>query len=200
MYRLFSQTNTTGSFQTTARLRASWKAPMFVAPSPKKQTATWPDRRYWADHAAPAAIGRWAPTIAYDPIMLWLDVGDVHRAALAAHQPAGATEQLRVERPHRRAAREGVVVAAIRREGVVVVAHRGREPGGHRLLADPEMRRTADEALEEELLRPLLEEPALDHRPVHPEPEIEVGRGGAAETAAIVSTGSPRRARPTGSA
>ena len=64
MYWLFSHTNTTGAFQTAAMLSASWNAPMFVVPSPKKQTATWPDLRYCADHAAPSAIGRWAPTIA----------------------------------------------------------------------------------------------------------------------------------------
>ena len=73
MYWLFSHTNTTGAFQTTAMFSASWNAPMFVVPSPKKQTATWPDFRYCADHAAPSAIGRWAPTIAYEPIMWWLD-------------------------------------------------------------------------------------------------------------------------------
>ena len=58
MYWLFSQTNTTGAFQTAAMLRASWNDPMFVVPSPKKQTATCPEPRYWADHAAPRAIGR----------------------------------------------------------------------------------------------------------------------------------------------
>ena len=43
-YPLFSQTNTTGSPMTAARLADSWKAPMFVAPSPKNGTATesWP--------------------------------------------------------------------------------------------------------------------------------------------------------------
>ncbi len=68
MYWLFSHTNTTGAFQTTARLSASWNEPMFVVPSPKKQTATWPEPRYCADQAAPTAIGRCAPTIAYEPI------------------------------------------------------------------------------------------------------------------------------------
>ena len=71
MYWLFSHTKTTGAFHTAARLSASWNAPMLVVPSPKKQTATWPDFRYCADHAAPSAIGRWAPTIAYEPIMWW---------------------------------------------------------------------------------------------------------------------------------
>ena len=68
MYWLFSQTKITGSFHTAAKLSASWKAPMFVAPSPKKQTATWSVPRTCADQAAPAATGRCAPTIAYDPI------------------------------------------------------------------------------------------------------------------------------------
>src|SRR3954471_13288411 len=68
MYWLFSQTNTTGAFQTAAMFRASWNAPMLVVPSPKKQTLTWPDFRYWADHAAPSAIGRWAPRMANEPI------------------------------------------------------------------------------------------------------------------------------------
>ena len=69
MYRLFSQTNSTGSAHTEARFSASWNAPMFVAPSPKNATATWPVPRSCADHAAPAAIGRCAPTIAYEPSM-----------------------------------------------------------------------------------------------------------------------------------
>src|SRR3954470_9142712 len=68
MYRLFSHTKITGSFHTTAQLSASWNAPMLVVPSPKKHTETWPDSRYCADHAAPAAMGRCAPTIAYDPM------------------------------------------------------------------------------------------------------------------------------------
>jgi hypothetical protein len=37
---------------------------MLVVPSPKKHTVTWPDPRYCADHAAPFAMGMWAPTIA----------------------------------------------------------------------------------------------------------------------------------------
>ena len=39
MYRLFSHTKITGSFHTTAKFSASWKAPMLVVPSPKKHTA-----------------------------------------------------------------------------------------------------------------------------------------------------------------
>src|SRR5260370_36793653 len=72
MYWLFSQQKTTGNFQTTARLSASWKAPILVVPSPKKQTATCPDLRTCADQAAPAAIGRCAPTIGEEPIAPWV--------------------------------------------------------------------------------------------------------------------------------
>src|SRR5437870_7515404 len=68
MYMLFSQTKRTGSFHTAARLSASWKAPMLVAPSPKNAQATCFVPRYCADQAAPAAIGRCAPTMAYEPI------------------------------------------------------------------------------------------------------------------------------------
>jgi hypothetical protein len=39
-YRLFSQTKIVGSFQIAARFIASWNAPMFVVPSPKKQSET----------------------------------------------------------------------------------------------------------------------------------------------------------------
>src|SRR5215469_8482808 len=59
--------NSTGRDQTAAMFRASWNAPILVAPSPKNATATWSLPRSFADQAAPAASGRCAPTIAYDP-------------------------------------------------------------------------------------------------------------------------------------
>jgi hypothetical protein len=69
-----------------------------------------------------------------------------------------------------------MVVAAVRGEGVVVVAHRRSESRCDRFLADAEVRRPADEALEEELLSAGLELATLDHRPVHGQPERDVGR------------------------
>ena len=149
---------------------------MFVVPSPKKQTATWPDLRYWA---RPRRAERDRQVGADDRVRahhVVADVGDVHRAALAAHQPVRPAEQLRVERAHRRAARQRVVVAAVRRERVVVVAHRRGEAGRDRLLPDAEMGRSPDEALEEQLLGPRLEEAALLHRPVQREAGLRVGR------------------------
>jgi hypothetical protein len=66
-YLLFSQTNTTGSFQIAARLRASWKAPSFDAPSPKNTMQTWPERRIFALSPTPTAIGRPPPTMPLAP-------------------------------------------------------------------------------------------------------------------------------------
>jgi hypothetical protein len=64
---LFSQTNTTGSDHTAAMFSASWNAPMFVVPSPKKHTVTFSLPCTWSAHAIPQAIGRCAPMIAYEP-------------------------------------------------------------------------------------------------------------------------------------
>ena len=44
---LFSQTNSTGSFQM-ARFSPSWNAPLFTAPSPKNATATRSSLRSYA--------------------------------------------------------------------------------------------------------------------------------------------------------
>ncbi len=66
---MFSHTQTTGSFQTALMLNDSWKAPAPVAPSPKKQAATSSVPASWAARAAPAAIGKPAPTMPLAPSM-----------------------------------------------------------------------------------------------------------------------------------
>ena len=66
-YSLFSQQNTIGSFNAQAMLAASWKAPMFVAPSPKNATETLPLLLYLSAKAAPTAIGEPAPTMPLAP-------------------------------------------------------------------------------------------------------------------------------------
>ena len=62
---MFSQTYTTGSFHTAAKLRPSWKEPSFVAPSPIKDTATLSLCCILNASAAPAAIGIFPPTMAF---------------------------------------------------------------------------------------------------------------------------------------
>ena len=98
----------------------------------------------------------------------------MHRAALAAHQRALLADELEEHGLHRDAAGERVVVAAVGAEGPVVVAHRGGEAGGHRLLADPEVRRPAHQPGQEELVGALLEEAAGEHRAVHPQTQVAV--------------------------
>ncbi len=61
--------NTTGAFHTAAMLSASWNVPMFVAPSPKKLSATFGRPCIWNPTAAPTAIGSPAPTIAFAPML-----------------------------------------------------------------------------------------------------------------------------------
>ena len=48
-------------------LSASWKAPLFTAASPKKQTATWSVSRYLAAKAMPVASGMCPPTMPWPP-------------------------------------------------------------------------------------------------------------------------------------
>ena len=68
-YWLFSQMKTTGSRQMEARLSASWKAPWFEAPSPKKHRQTrFVPRSCWAS-AMPLAMGMPAPTMPLAPQM-----------------------------------------------------------------------------------------------------------------------------------
>ena len=98
---------TIGRFQIAARLSASWKAPMLVAPSPswheddagrvglvERERGADRDRQVPADDA-PAAVE--AP----------LDVEQVHRAAVAARDAGRLAEELRHDRgadPSRRRA------------------------------------------------------------------------------------------------
>ena len=60
---------------------------MLVAPSPKKATAICSVPRSIADHAAPTAIGRWEPTMAYDPSMPRSALVRCMDPPLALHSP-----------------------------------------------------------------------------------------------------------------
>jgi len=159
--------------------KASWNAPML-----RRAVAEEADR----DLAGLAVLGRprgperdreMRPDDrvgAHHPV---LDAGQVHRAALATEQAGPAAEELGEDRRHGDPAGERVVVAAIRAERVVVAAHRRPEAGRHRFLAVAEVGRPADEPFKEELLGSDFEVPALDHRPVHPEPgrAVDLGEG-----------------------
>ncbi len=146
----------TGSFHTAAKFSASWKAPILVVPSPKKQTETsfWPfilrapgraagDRQMRADDR----VG------AHDAV---IDRGQVHRAALAAHQAVVALHQFAQHLLDRHAARQRMGVAAIGAERQIAGLHGGGAAGGDRFLAEREMARALHQVLQEQIEGALL--------------------------------------------
>ena len=62
-YRLLTQNQTTGSLKTLEKLRDSWNAPMFVAPSPNMQKTTSFAFLYRTANPPPVARGRCPPTM-----------------------------------------------------------------------------------------------------------------------------------------
>ena len=83
---------------------------MLVAPSPKKQTLTWPDFRICDDQAAPSASGMCAPDDRVRAHVSMVDAGEVHRTALAAIQPSGPSCEFQENGQHGHTARECVRV------------------------------------------------------------------------------------------
>ncbi len=63
-YRLFSHTNSTGSFHSAAMFSVSWNTPWLLAASPRKQMAISSPPFSWIALAMPAASGKGPPTSA----------------------------------------------------------------------------------------------------------------------------------------
>ena len=111
-YWLFSQTKMTGSFQIAAMLAHSCRTPWLRAPSPKKQTLTWSVPRTGRERRA----GRDAHAAADDAVRAedaGVDVGDVHRAALALAVAGRLAEQLGHHQRRVAALGDAVAVAAV---------------------------------------------------------------------------------------
>ena len=85
-----------------------------------------------------------------------LDRGQVHRAALAAHEADVAQHQFAEHALHRGAAGERMRVAAIGAERLVALAHRDAKPRRDRLLAERQMARALDHVLQKEIEGALL--------------------------------------------
>ncbi len=85
-----------------------------------------------------------------------LDRGEMHRAALAAHQAVVALHQLAQNFLDRHAAGERVGMAAIGAEAQIAVAHGGGKAGRHRLLAEREVAGALDQVLQKEIVGALL--------------------------------------------
>src|SRR5579885_2045731 len=157
---LFSQTKTVFVCQSCARLSDSWNVPMFVAPSPKKATATRGSSR--------SLNARPAPTAAGDGVraqVAALDVVEVHRAAVPVRAALDLPVQLRHHRVRMRAARERVPVRTVRRGEDIAVLHRLAHADRDRLLPDRDVQEAGKLAGAEALLHALLEAADQQHLP-----------------------------------
>ena len=149
-----------------------------------------------------AQVGADDGVAAHHPV---LDAGQVHRSALAAEQAGSPPEHLGDDRSRRHAAGDGVAVAAVGGERVVVGAQGDAERGGRRLHAGGEVAGALDEVLQEQVVEPLLELADLLLAAVQPQPRLEVDVGvveGRVERLGqdhASATGSRTRARTVGS-
>ena len=160
---LSSSTNTAGTFQSCARLSASWNVPMFVAPSPKNASATRGSPRSWKASAAPVIAGRPAADDRVRADVPALDVVQVHRAAVAVRAAFALAVQLRHHLVRVRALRERVPVRAVRGGDHVAVLERAADADGARLLADRHVQEAGELARAEALLDLLLEAADEEH-------------------------------------
>ena len=129
---------------------------MFVAPSPKNATATCPVPRSCADHAAPTAIGRCAPTMAYEPSMPLSALVRCIEPPLALHSAGRLAHQLGQALLGGGAAGHRVVVAAVGGEDVVVGAQRRARADRHRLVPGRQVGGALDQAGQEQVVGGLL--------------------------------------------
>ena len=167
---------TTGRSHSALTFSASWKAPSFTAPSPKKQQH---DLVGAAQADAVAHPGRDRQVAAHDPVAAEVaarDVVEVHAAALAAADAGGLAAQLGHQRPRVGAARERVAVVAVGGDEVVVGPQQAHGADADRLLADVEVEEAADLALDVELRAALLEAADEQHLPVQRERFVSVQR------------------------
>ena len=116
-----------------------------------------------------AEVGADDRIAAHHPVF---DAGEVHRAALAAHQAVRPSQQLRHDRGERDAAGDRVGVPPVGGERPVVVAHGGSEAGGDGLLPERQVAGALHQSLEEQVVGALLEEPDLLLDLVHPDPDL----------------------------
>ena len=82
--------------------------------------------------------------------------GEVHRAALAAHQTVVALHQLAEDLLHRNAARQCVRVSTVGAERKVPRPHRASETSGDRFLPERKMARSLHQVLKKKIIRALL--------------------------------------------
>ena len=136
---------------------------MFVAPSPKKATATRGSPRNLKASARADDRGQAAADDRVRAEVPALDVVEVHRAAVAVAAALDLPVELGHELVRVRALRERVPVRAVRRGDHVVVLERAADADRDRLLADRDVEEAGQLAGAEALLDLLLEAADEEH-------------------------------------
>ena len=103
------------------------------------------DSRYFSAKAMPVPMGTWAPTMPWPPQKPVLRGEHMHGAALALRYAGSAAREFGKHQPRRRAAGNGVSVAAIAGDEGVVGANGPVDADGHRFLPDVEVAKAADQ-------------------------------------------------------
>ncbi len=101
-----------------------------------------------------------------------LDRGQMHGAALAAHEAVVALHQLAEHLLDRHAAGERMGMPPIGAEGEVARLHGDRKAGRHRLLAEREVAGALDQILQKEVEGALLGFAQLELRAVEAQPQL----------------------------
>ena len=175
---LSSQTNSTGSSKTFAQFSPSRNGPRLIAPSPKMQQTIFFSRLQLDGVRGARRDDDVCRDDAVRAEHADLEIGDVHRAALAAAIAAFTPEQLAHHGERVGALREGVAVPAMGREQHVVAGEVGADAGRDPLLADRGVDRPEDELLPQALERQLLEGADAPHEAVVRQEalDVEIGR------------------------
>ena len=145
-----------------ARLRASWKVPRLVEPSPKNETETFFSPRYLAANAAPVPMLRPPPRCRWPPACR----GSCRRCAWSRPCPGSSRPRgRRVRRTSGSDRRPGraVPVAAVAGDDVVVLGQHRHDPCRDGFLAAVEMQESRHAPLEEGFVRVLLERADAHH-------------------------------------
>ena len=158
--------STTGSRQIAAMFTASWKAPWFTAPSPKKAAAT---RRLAEQLARQAGADRERHAGPHDRVGAQdpaRGIGDAHRAALAAAEAGLLREQLGHRGAGTHALGKRVSVRAMRGRDPVVTRQHIAHANRHRLLPLVLVQRSRDLTVKKQPVDTLFEPADKQHLPV----------------------------------
>ena len=148
---MFSQTKTAGRFQIAARFSDSWNVPWLEAPSPKERDR---DAAGAERLGGQRRAGGKRQSAADDPVRAehaLVDIGDVHRAALALADAGGLAHQLRDHAVDIDTLGDAMTVAAVRAGDVVAIGEVTADADRDRFLAGVEVDESGNQTVGEVL-------------------------------------------------